>query len=128
MAASAPEAVATDARPSHKSEESPKKKGKTTDAGQTNSREQRHHEMAARKVQDKQLRATKRKLSDVEAALKPARRRYDELMKLMASPELYADATKFDQAMKEYESLSKKVPALEEEWLDLSQKIEESTL
>jgi ATP-binding cassette subfamily F protein 3 len=128
MAASVPEAAATDARPSRKSEESPKKKRKTTDVGQTNSREQRHHEMAARKVQDKQLRATKRKLSDVEAALKPARRRYDELMKLMASPELYADATKFDQAMKEYESLSKKVPALEEEWLDLSQKIEESTL
>jgi ATP-binding cassette subfamily F protein 3 len=90
-------------------------------------REQRRAEAERRKEQGKKLRATKRRLAEVEAALKPARRRYDDLMKLMASPELYADTEKFDSAMKEYESLAKKVPALEEEWLDLSQVIEEST-
>ena len=48
-------------------------------------------------------------------------------MKLMASEELYADSAKFDQAMKEYEALSKKIPRLEEEWLELTAKIEEAT-
>ena len=47
-------------------------------------------------------------------------------MKLMASEELYADADKFDRAMKEYEALSKKIPKLEEEWLELTSKIEEA--
>ena len=53
------------------------------------------------------------------------RARYDELMELMASEELYADAGRFDQCMREYNALSKKIPALEEEWLELTEKIEE---
>ena len=43
----------------------------------------------------------------------------------MASEELYADARRFDEAMAEYNALKKKIPALEEEWLDLSAKLEE---
>ena len=44
----------------------------------------------------------------------------------MASEELYNDAKKFDECMKEYTALSKKIPALEDEWLELSTKIEEA--
>ena len=44
----------------------------------------------------------------------------------MASEELYADAKKFDAALAEYNALKKKIPALEEEWLELSEKLEEA--
>ena len=89
-------------------------------------KEQRRAEAEARQAQHKALRSTKKRLAEVEAALTPAQKRYEELMKLMASEELYADADKFDRAMKEYEALSKKIPKLEEEWLELTSKIEEA--
>ena len=47
-------------------------------------------------------------------------------MALMADEELYNDADRFDDCMKEYTALSKKIPALEEEWLELSEKLEEA--
>jgi len=62
----------------------------------------------------------------VELALKPAQKRYEELMELMASEELYANADEFDRCMKEYNALAKKIPALEEEWLELSERVEGS--
>ena len=46
-------------------------------------------------------------------------------MALMASEELYAQPDKFDAAMKEYTALKKKIPAIEEEWLSLSEEIEQ---
>ncbi len=42
----------------------------------------------------------------------------------MADQELYNDARRFDECMTEYAALSKKVPALETEWLELTEKIE----
>ncbi len=89
-------------------------------------KEQRRAEAEARNAQSKALRSTKKRLAEVEAALTPAHKRYDELMELMASEELYADAKKFDEAMAEYNALKKKIPALEEEWLELSSAIEEA--
>ena len=88
-------------------------------------KEQRRAEAEARNARSKALRSTKRHLKEVEAALEPAHKRYDELMGLMASEELYADQKKFDEALAEYNALKKKIPALEEEWLELSAKIEE---
>ena len=91
-------------------------------------REQRRAEAEARQATSKALRSTKKRLTEVEAALKPAQSRYEQLMKLMADEELYADTAKFDQAMREYEALSKKIPLLEEEWLELSAEIEEASI
>ncbi len=88
-------------------------------------KEQRRAEAEARKQRNAALRSTKKRLKEVEAALEPVHKRYDELMQLMASEELYADAKRFDEAMAEYNALKKKIPALEEEWLDLSAKLEE---
>ena len=75
-------------------------------------KEQRRAEAEARNAASKAMRSTKK--------------RYDELMELMASEELYADAKKFDEAMAEYNALKKKIPALEEEWLELSTTLEEA--
>jgi ATP-binding cassette subfamily F protein 3 len=87
-------------------------------------REQRRAEADARNAANRALKAERRRLKEVEGALGPAHARYEELMALMASEELYNDSARFDKAMKEYESLSRKIPKLEEEWLELTEKIE----
>lgn len=87
-------------------------------------REQRRAEAEARNAANRALRNERKRLKEVEASLEPMRKRYDELMELMASEELYADSNRFDQCMREYNALSQKIPALEEEWLELTEKIE----
>ena len=88
------------------------------------SKEQRRAEAEERNRRSRALRETKKRLDEVEAALTPAHKRYDELMTLMADEALYNDPQKFDECMAEYQALSKKIPALEAEWLELSEKME----
>ena len=87
-------------------------------------KEQRRAEAEERNRRSRALRETKKRLDEVEAALTPAHKRYDELMALMADEALYNDQQKFDECMTEYQALSKKIPALEVEWLELSEKME----
>ena len=89
-----------------------------------NVKEQRRAEAEERNRRSRALRETKKRLDEVEAALTPAHKRYDELMTLMADEALYNDPQKFDECMAEYQALSKKIPALEAEWLELSEKME----
>lgn len=90
-------------------------------------KEQKRAEVGARHQRQKALRKDKKRLAEIEAALDPAHERYDELMKQMADEKLYNDTDKFNQCMQEYQALSKKIPKLEDEWLDLSTKIEEAS-
>ena len=90
-------------------------------------REQRRAEAEARNAANAKVKKERERLRQVESALKPAQKRYHELMELMASEELYQDSAKFDACMREYEALSKKIPALEEEWLELTTLLEEAT-
>ena len=87
-------------------------------------KEQRRAEAEERNRRSRALRETKKRLDEVEEALTPAHKRYDELMTLMADEALYNDPQKFDECMAEYQALSKKIPALEAEWLELSEKME----
>ena len=87
-------------------------------------KEQRRAEAEERNRRSRALRETKKRLDEVESALTPAHKRYDELMTLMADEALYNDPQKFDECMAEYQALSKKIPALEVEWLELSEKME----
>ena len=87
-------------------------------------KEQRRAEAEERNRRSRALRETKKRLDEVEAALTPAHKRYDELMTLMADEAFYNDPQKFDECMAEYQALSKKIPALEAEWLELSEKME----
>ena len=89
-------------------------------------KEQRRAEAEERNRRNRALKKERDRLKQVEKALEPARKRYDELMALMADEALYNDAAKFDECMREYTALSKKIPALEEEWLELSEKLEEA--
>lgn len=90
-------------------------------------REQKRAEAEARAALNKRLKKTKDRLREVEKLLDTKRARYDELMELMASEELYADQAKFSDALAEYNALKKEIPPLEDEWLELSTTIEEET-
>ena len=118
--AAAPAAASSPKAQAAAASEAPRAQGRNV-----KTREQRRAEAEARNAANKALRKERQRLKEVEAALGPMRSRYDELMELMASEELYADADRFDQCMREYNALSKKIPALEEEWLELTEKIEE---
>ena len=91
------------------------------------SREQKRAEAEARAALNRKLKGTKDRLKKVDAELEKKRARYDELMELMASEELYADQEKFNAALAEYNALKKSIPELEDEWLELSTTIEEET-
>ena len=90
-------------------------------------REQRRAEAEARNELNKKLKGVKSRLAAVERDMKKKQARYDELMELMASEELYADQAKFSEALAEYNGLKQELPKLEDEWLELSTTIEEET-
>ena len=90
-------------------------------------REQRRTEAEARAALNKRLKKTRDRLNTVDRDLEKKRARYQELMELMASEELYADQERFNAALAEYNELKKVIPALEDEWLELSTTIEEET-
>lgn len=96
-------------------------------SGGKKTREQRRAEADARAALNKRLKKTKTRLKQVESELESKRGRYDELMELMASEELYANQERFNEALGEYNALKKELPSLEEEWLELSTVIEEET-
>ena len=90
-------------------------------------KEQKRAEAQARAALNKKLKGVRNQLKKIEAELDKKRARYDELMELMASEELYADQDKFNAALGEYNGLKKELPKLEDEWLELSTQIEEET-
>ena len=64
--------------------------------GGKKTKEQRRAEAEARAELNRRLKKTKTRLATVEKQLESHRARYDELMELMASEELYADQEKFN--------------------------------
>lgn len=90
-------------------------------------KEQKRAEAQARAALNKKLKGVRNRLKKIEQSLDAKRKRYDELMELMASEELYADQDKFNAALGEYNGLKQEIPKLEDEWLELSTEIEEET-
>ena len=90
-------------------------------------KEQKRAEAQARAALNKKLKGVRNQLKKIETELDKKRARYDELMELMASEELYADQDKFNAALGEYNDLKQELPKLEDEWLELSTQIEEET-
>ncbi|MBR2835333.1 MAG: ABC-F family ATP-binding cassette domain-containing protein [Coriobacteriales bacterium] len=91
------------------------------------SREQRKYEAQMRQYVDKELAAEKKKLAKVEHDMTTSQARYNELMELMSSNDLYNDKDAFDKAMQEYAGLKPKIQQLEEAWLELQAEVEEKT-
>ena len=91
------------------------------------SRDRRRAEAEARTALNKRLKPKRDRLAKIDRELERDRARYDELMALMASEELYADQDRFAAALSEYNDLKKRIAAAEDEWLELSTEIEEET-
>jgi ATP-binding cassette subfamily F protein 3 len=87
-------------------------------------KEQKRREAQARNRVYQLLKQERARLPQLEAELDAAQTRYDELVALMATEELYEDKPAFDAALKEYGELKKKIPVLEEEWFDISSQME----
>ena len=90
-------------------------------------KERKKAEAAARAEAQKKLKSTRNRLTKVERDMATGQARYDELMALMASNDLYNDKAAFDAAMEEYTKLKGQLGKLEEEWLELSSQIEAAT-
>ncbi|OUP08223.1 ABC-F family ATP-binding cassette domain-containing protein [Collinsella sp. An2] len=118
--AQATTAASTRSKQVAQSSATPQHEGKKT-------KEQRRAEAEARAELNRRLKKTRDRLKKVEADLEKKRARYDELMALMASEELYADQDRFAEALSEYNGLKKTISTLEDEWLELSTTIEEET-
>jgi len=88
-------------------------------------RDQKRVEAEERNRRYRVSKEARARLSDVEAELEPVQARYAELVTLMADPALYQNPAAFDAAMAEYTALKTRMPALEEQWLRLSEEIAE---
>ncbi|MCL1847517.1 MAG: ATP-binding cassette domain-containing protein [Coriobacteriia bacterium] len=88
-------------------------------------REQRRVEAEARNRAYRVLKEDRKRLIEVERQLDADNQRHDELVALMADEELYKDKDAFDATLKEYHGLRKRIPRLEEEWFDITQRIEQ---
>ncbi|MBE6469521.1 MAG: ABC-F family ATP-binding cassette domain-containing protein [Coriobacteriaceae bacterium] len=117
--AAAPATPAPKAPRTHAPADTPREGRKT--------RDQRRAEAEARRALNQRLKKVKSRLAAVERDMAAKRERYDELMELMASEDLYADPEKFNAALGEYNKLKQELPALEDEWLELTGTIEEET-
>ena len=94
--------------------------------GSYRSRDRRRAEAQARQEVNKRLEKERKRLQKVEKDMSAGQKRYEELMALMASDDLYNDKDAFDKAMQEYSKLKPKLAQLEEEWLELSTLVEEA--
>ena len=87
-------------------------------------RDQKRAEAETRQRAYRAVRDRKERFEAIDDELSRAQSRYDELVALMAKPELYADPPAFEQAMAEFNDLKSRIPPLEEEWMRLSEEIE----
>jgi ATP-binding cassette subfamily F protein 3 len=96
--------------------------GETTAGPKT--KEQKRAEAEARNRAYGATKERKARLAKLDAELGSAQARHDELVALMATPDLYGDQKAFDAAMAEYTALKTRIPALEDEWIVLNEEIE----
>jgi ATP-binding cassette subfamily F protein 3 len=88
-------------------------------------KEQKRAEAEARNRAYRVLKDDRKRLVELERQLDTDSARYDELVELMADEKLYQDKEAFDATLTEYHSLRKRIPRLEEEWFEITQRIEQ---
>jgi ATP-binding cassette subfamily F protein 3 len=89
-------------------------------------KEQKRAEAEARNRAYRAGRGDKERLVKVEAQLSSLQERHDALIELMAQPKLYEDQAAFDAALAEYTEVKSRIPALESEWVALTDGIEQA--
>lgn len=90
-------------------------------------KEQRRLEAEARNSAHRRVARERKRLSEVEAVLQASTSRKRELETRMSDQEIYQHKDEFNECMNEYNVLSQKIDALEQEWLELTSIVEEGT-
>lgn len=90
-------------------------------------KEQRRLEAEARNSAHRRVARERKRLSEVEAVLQASTSRKRELETRMSDQEIYQHKDEFNECMNEYNALSQKIDALEQEWLELTRIVEEGT-
>lgn len=90
-------------------------------------KEQRRLEAEARNSAHRRVARERKRLSEVEAVLQASTSRKRELETRMSDQEIYQHKDEFNDCMNEYNALSQKIDALEQEWLELTRIVEEGT-
>ncbi len=90
-------------------------------------KEQRRLEAEARNRAHRRVARERKRLSEVEAVLQASTSRKRELETRMSDQEIYQHKDEFNECMNEYNALSQKIDALEQEWLELTRIVEEGT-
>lgn len=90
-------------------------------------KEQRRLEAEARNRAHRRVARERKRLSEVEAVLQASTSRKRELEIRMSDQEIYQHKDEFNECMNEYNALSQKIDALEQEWLELTRIVEEGT-
>ena len=89
------------------------------------SKEQKRAEAEARTRAYRSGKDERGRVGDVETEMATLQKMHDELLARLGEPDLYADKPAFDAAMATYADVKARLAALEREWLQLSQAIEE---
>lgn len=87
-------------------------------------REQKRAEAEARNRAYKHLKEDRARLKKLEPELDEAQSEYDRIVAAMADEALYNDKDSFTAMLDRYNELKRRIPALEEEWLDITSRIE----
>jgi ATP-binding cassette subfamily F protein 3 len=85
---------------------------------------QKRAEAEARNAAYSALKGERTRLKKVEGELSQKQPRLKELEGLLATQELYQDKARFQSVFSEYNDLKREVEGLEDEWIDLNEKIE----
>ncbi len=93
--------------------------------GGPKTKEQKRAEAAQRNLLYQMTAVPKKRMAAIEDKLEKKKKRHTELMDLLADNDIYQQKEAFDAAMQEYSKIVKEIPALEEEWLELSLELEE---
>ncbi len=91
------------------------------------SKEQKRAEAEARNKAHRATRDVKKRFDALDAQLAVAQKRQAELVEMMADPDLYADPTRFEAALAEFNGLKQSTPVLEADWLQASEEMERAT-
>jgi ATP-binding cassette subfamily F protein 3 len=94
-------------------------------SGGPKTREQKRAEADARNRAYRATRERRLRLAALDAELTRAQARHAQLLELMTDPAFYEDRDAFSAAMEEYALLKATLPGLEQEWLELTQEIED---
>lgn len=102
----------------------PTERTETPAASGPKTKEQKRQEAEARTRAYRNLKEDRERLKTLEPELDESQQEYDRIVAAMADEALYNDKESFTALLDRYNELKRLIPQLEEEWLDITARIE----